>query len=122
MTKKDNKKDTKHKEHHKKLTEEEKIAKAMEDLITENADFKDKLLRTMSDMENLRKRTQKELSDMAKYSVSKFAKEMLAVSDNMKRALSSISEEEREKDESLNNLFKGVEATENQLVKIIIRK
>ncbi len=113
---------TKNKKEHKepkkeKLSEEDKIAKAMEELITENADVKDKLLRTMSDMENLRKRTQKELSDMAAYSVSKFAKEMLAVSDNLKRAMSAISQEDRDKDESLNNLFKGVEVTENQLLK-----
>jgi molecular chaperone GrpE len=114
MTKQDKKE---HKEKKVKLTEEEKIAKAMEELIAENADIKDKLLRTMSDMENLRKRTQKEISDMATYSVSKFAKEMLAVSDNLKRAMSSISVKDREEDESLNNLFKGVEVTENQLVK-----
>lgn len=113
MTKKKENKETKEPE----LTEEEKFAKAMEELISENADMKDRVLRTMSDMENLRKRTQKELSDMATYSVSKFAKEMLVVSDNLKRALSAISEEDREKDESLNNLFKGVEVTENQLVK-----
>jgi molecular chaperone GrpE len=113
MDKKEKKQDTKDK----KITEEEKIAKAMEELVAENADLKDKLLRAISETENLRKRTAKEITDMATYSVSKFAKEMLAVSDNLKRALSAISEEERQKDESLNNLFTGVNVTENQLMK-----
>lgn len=97
---------------------ENKDAQVLEKLMEENADLKDKVLRTMSDMENLRKRTQKELSDMATYSVSKFAKEILLVYDNMNRALSAISEKDREKDESLNNLFKGIEATENQIIKV----
>jgi len=99
------------------MSEEDKVAKAIEDLIAENSDMKDKMLRTMSEMENLRKRTQKEMADTASYSIAKFAKEMLAVSDNLKRAMQAISEEDREKDSSLNNLFTGVEATESQLVK-----
>lgn len=115
MTK--NKKENKVENKEVEITEEEKVAKAMEELIAENADMKDKLLRTMSDMENLRRRTKKEVSDMATYSVSKFAKEILSVSDNLKRALSAISDGEREQDESLNNLYKGVEVTENQLIK-----
>jgi molecular chaperone GrpE len=100
-----------HQAHHNKNTDE------IEKLTKENLDLKDKLLRTLSDMENLRKRTQKEISDTASYSISKFAKEIISVSDNLKRALSSISENDREKDASLNNLFKGVSATEDQLMK-----
>jgi len=102
----------------KEIKKDKKICKVAK-LEHENAELKDKLLRAMSETENLRKRSQKEISDMATYSVSKFAKEMLLVSDNLKRAIASIPTKAIEEDEALNNLFKGVNATQSQLIKIL---
>ena len=53
----------------------------------EIAKLKDQLLRALAEGENMRRRAQKEREDTAKYAVSSFAKDMLAVSDNFRRAL-----------------------------------
>ena len=54
------------------------------------ADFKDKLLRALADMENLRKRTEREVADARQYGVTAFARDVLQVSDNMHRACCSL--------------------------------
>ena len=53
----------------------------------EAAEFKDKLLRTLAEMENLRKRTEREVLDARMYGIAGFARDVLAVADNMHRAL-----------------------------------
>src|SRR5512141_2640850 len=60
------------------------------------AEFKDKLLRTLAEMENLRKRTEREVADARVYGISGFARDVLAVADNMHRALGTIEAELRE--------------------------
>src|SRR6202140_1374345 len=57
------------------------------------AEFKDKLLRTLAEMENLRKRTEREVADARVYGVAGFARDVLAVADNMHRALGTIEAE-----------------------------
>lgn len=62
-------------------------------LKAENADLRDKFLRLAAEMDNLRRRTEREVKDAKAYSVAGFARDMLAVSDNLRRALDTIPEE-----------------------------
>lgn len=76
------------------------------------AEHKDKLLRAMAEMENVRRRTRREKEDAAKYAITNFAREMLQVSDNLRRAVESVDAESRKTDQVLENLCVGVEMTE----------
>ncbi len=86
-----------------------------EEQATEIASLKEKLLRAMADTENMRRRSEKEKEDAHNYAITKFARDMLGVSDNLRRALDSIPEEAR-KDETVKNLLTGVEMTESELL------
>ena len=77
-------------------TEEAKIAALVETLARENADHKDRLLRTLAEMENLRKRTEREVADTRQYGIASSARDVLAVADNMERALQTLGAELRE--------------------------
>jgi molecular chaperone GrpE len=84
------------------------------------ADFKDKLLRTLAEMENLRKRTAREVTDARVYGVTSFARDMLAVADNMRRALDAVSPALRASAETgVKALIEGVELTERELLKAL---
>jgi len=84
------------------------------------AEFKDKLLRTLAEMENLRKRTEREVADARVYGVAGFARDVLAVADNMHRALGTVGPEEREQaDPKIKALIEGVELTERELMKVL---
>ncbi len=86
----------------------------------EAAEFKDKLLRTLAEMENLRKRTEREIADARTYGIASFAREVLAVADNMHRALETIGPELREgADAKVKSLIEGVELTERELLKAL---
>lgn len=87
---------------------------------SEAAEFKDKLLRTLAEMENLRKRTDREIADSRAYAVAAFARDVLGVADNMRRALDAISPELRASAESgVKALIEGVELTERELQKAL---
>lgn len=84
------------------------------------AEFKDKHLRLLAEMENLRRRTEKEVADARQYGIAGFARDVLAVADNMHRALATIDEELRGvADEKLKSLIEGVELTERELLKAL---
>ena len=84
------------------------------------AEFKDKLLRTLAEMENLRRRTEREIADARVYGVTGFARDVLAVADNMHRALEAIGPELRDAaDAKLKGLIEGVELTERELMKVL---
>ena len=71
-------------------------------------------------MENLRKRTEREVADARVYGVTGFARDVLAVADNMHRALGTIEAELREHaDVKMNALIEGVELTERELMKVL---
>lgn len=76
-------------------------------------ELKDQLLRAIAETENTRRRGQKEREDTAKYAVSNFAKETLAVADNFSRALDAAPK--NVSDPALKNLMMGIEATSRQL-------
>jgi len=84
------------------------------------ADLKDKLLRTLAEMENLRKRTEREIADSRLYGVASFARDMLVVADNMRRALEAVAPELRAGAQSgAKALIDGVELTERELLKAL---
>jgi molecular chaperone GrpE len=84
------------------------------------AEFKDKLLRTLAEMENLRKRTEREVADARLYAITNFAREVLSVADNMHRALTTIGPEVREGgDAQVQAFIEGVELTERELLKAL---
>jgi molecular chaperone GrpE len=86
----------------------------------ESAEFRDKLLRTLAEMENLRKRTEREVLDARVYGIAGFARDVLAVADNMHRALEAIGPELREAaDGKVKALIEGVELTERELLKTL---
>jgi len=74
--------------------------------------LKDQLMRALADMENLKKRSLRETHDMAKYAISEFAKDLLAVSDNLRRALEFAPEEQS------SQVLEGVKMTEKELLKV----
>ncbi|MBV9260130.1 MAG: nucleotide exchange factor GrpE [Pseudolabrys sp.] len=83
-------------------------------------DFKDKLLRALADMENLRKRTEREVADARVYGITGFARDVLQVADNMHRALDSVGPELRAStDTGVKALIEGLELTERELLKIL---
>jgi len=84
------------------------------------AEFKDKLLRTLAEMENLRKRTEREVAEARLYGNTGFARDVLAVADNMHRALATIDEElHAQSDTKIKALVDGVELTERELHKVL---
>lgn len=84
------------------------------------AELKDKLLRTLAEMENLRKRTEREVTDARLYGAASFARDMLAVADNMRRALDAVSPELRAGAEAgVKALIDGVDLTERELLKAL---
>ncbi len=86
----------------------------------EAAEYKDKLLRTLAEMENLRKRTEREVADARLYGNASFARDVLAVADNMQRAFDAMGPEVREQgDAKVQALVEGVELTERELLKML---
>ena len=88
-------------------------------LARENGELKDRVLRTMAEMENLRRRTEREIRDAGQYAIASFARDLLAVADNLRRAIDSVGEEARAGAEpTLTALLDGVEMTERELLKV----
>jgi molecular chaperone GrpE len=81
----------------------------------ELADTKDKLLRALAETENQRRRAQRERDDASKYAAANFAKDMLDVADNFRRALASIDPASLQ-DQRAKALIEGVAATERALL------
>ena len=101
---------------------ESAIAAEIAAIQAENADMKDRLLRLAADMENLRRRTQREVSDAKSFAIANFARDMLGVSDNLRRAIEAVTEEQRaQADDTLKNLIEGVEITEKSMLSTLER-
>jgi molecular chaperone GrpE len=95
------------------------LAGDLEGLLTENADMRDKLLRTMADMENLRRRTEREKEDTARYAIANFARDVLAIGDNLRRTLEHVPEDAVAQDPTLKSIVEGVELTERDMLKML---
>jgi molecular chaperone GrpE len=84
--------------------------------------LKDRLLRLAAEMDNLRKRSEREKAEATLYAATNFARDLLSVADNMRRALDAVSPEAREAaDEITKNLLSGVEVTERELLNVFQR-
>ena len=81
----------------------------------ERDDMRDRMMRALAEAENTRKRAEKMQADISKYAVSGFAKDMLDIADNLRRALDAIPEDQRDED-SVKMLYEGVEATERVML------
>ena len=91
-------------------------------LRSENSDLRDRFLRLAADMDNLRRRTDREIKDAKSYSVAGFARDMLAVSDNLRRAMDTVPTEMRAAaDAGLTTLLEGVEMTERSMLSALER-
>ena len=90
---------------------------SVEVLAKEAAESRDKMLRTLAEMENLRKRTAREVADARMYGITGFARDILDISDNLQRALDALPEDVRDNaDPGLKALIEGVELTERSLL------
>ncbi len=90
------------------------------ELEAERADLKERLLRALADTENMRRRSEREAADARSYAVTSFARDMLNVADNMRRALDAVPKD-AETTTALKALVEGVELTERDLLKILER-
>lgn len=94
----------------------------VEVLKAEVADLRDQRLRMAAEMENLRRRTAREIKDAKSYAVSGFARDMLQVSDNLQRALAAVPEQaDTAADNGLKTLVEGVELTERAMLSTLER-
>jgi len=90
-------------------------------VLAENAEMRDRLLRTMAEMENLRRRTEREKADTARYAISNFARDVLTVGDNLKRTIDHVPAEAAAQDPALKSFLEGVELTERELLNVLER-
>lgn len=94
----------------------------LELLKSENNELRDRFLRLAAEMDNLRRRTERDVKDAKSYSVAGFARDMLAVSDNLRRALDAVPTEKRAGAEAtLETLLEGVEMTERAMLSALER-
>lgn len=98
------------------------MAQELSGLRAEVEALKDRALRAMAEVENVRKRLERERDDARTYSVTRFAREMLTVADNLNRALSAFPPDVRAKtDDSVKAVLDGVEATGRELSAALAR-
>lgn len=88
--------------------------------VAEIADLKDKLLRAVAETENIRRRADREKADAANYAMTAFARDLLSVGDNLRRALESIPEE-ADLGDNAKTLVEGIEMTERELLNMLER-
>jgi molecular chaperone GrpE len=91
-------------------------------LQAENADLKDRLLRAMAEVENVRRRGEREKAEATLYAATNFARDLLSVADNLGRALEALPAEAREKaDDAVKTLLEGVDLTHRELRNVFER-
>ncbi|TIQ38409.1 MAG: nucleotide exchange factor GrpE [Mesorhizobium sp.] len=91
-------------------------------LLKENEELKDRALRAAAEMENLRRRTARDVHDARTYAVANFARDMLSVSDNLRRALEAIPAEAKTAgDAGFKALIEGVDLTERAMLAALER-
>ncbi len=88
---------------------------------TQIADLTDRLLRAHAEMDNMRKRSERERADTAKFAISKFASEVVTVADNFRRAITAVPAGAAEQDEALKVLLDGVLMMEREFLKVLER-
>ena len=99
------------KEKEEEVSPEDLIVKLNEEI----SELKDQRLRAIAELENFRKRAEKDQSDALKYGISNFAKEIINIRDNIERAQSSISEEAKN-NESIKSVIEGIDLIAQSVV------
>ena len=97
------------------------LLQVVADLKAENADLRDKNLRIIAEMENFRRRAERDKSEGVKYAASEFGRDMVSVADNLRRAIEAASKDAVEQNPALKALLEGIEATERELFKTFER-
>jgi molecular chaperone GrpE len=101
---------------------EEPAVDPVELLRAENAELRDRLLRTVAEMENLRKRNERELADKGKYAIASFARDMLTATDSLSRALMTLPSEARASvDATVRSLIDGIDMTEREMQRLLAK-
>jgi len=93
----------------------------MASLVAERDELRDQLLRTLADNENLRRRTERELSAAKKYGAMGFARDLMASVDNLDKAIDLIPENKDELGETVKNILIGVEMTGREIASVLER-
>ncbi len=94
----------------------------VEELAAKNAELTDRLLRMAAEMENLRKRHERDLTDTRSYAITGFARDMLTATDSLSRALTVLPAEARENaDATLQSLIDGIELTEREMQRLLAK-
>lgn len=97
-------------------TPEIDLAEALLAKDQEIAELKDRVLRALADAENTRRRLERDKAEATQYAVTGFARDMLAVAENLRRAVASLPAE------GFDNVRAGIEATERELIAIFGRQ
>jgi molecular chaperone GrpE len=90
-------------------------------LKAEIAELKDRVLRAHAEMDNVRKRLEREKADMAKFAITKFARDIVGVGDNVQRAIDAVPHKAAEQDPALKSFIDGVTMIERELLSVLGR-
>jgi len=90
-------------------------------LEAEAADLKDRLLRAHAEVENIRKRSEREKEETAKYAITRLAREIVNVGDNFQRAIDAVPPGAADQDSALKSFLEGVTMTERELLNVLER-
>lgn len=111
--------------HEDKELEQETIIQHSNDpeaqLKEENAQLKEQLLRAFAEADNIRKRADREKTDLSRYVISNFARDLLGVADNLSRALGAIDPEKYKNDPLVTALIEGIQMTDVTFHQILER-
>jgi molecular chaperone GrpE len=99
----------------------EKLRAEIDKLKSAPAEYMDKNMRLMADMENLRRRTEREKADTSKFAITRFARDVLTVADNFQRAVDAVPKDEVAADGPLKTLFEGVDLIGRELLTTLER-
>ncbi len=98
------------------------LRQAIEALEAEKEKLQDNWKRSEAEMANLRRRTEREITENAKYAVSSFARDVIGIGDNLRRAIEAVPKQAAANDPALATLVEGVEVTERELFKVLERQ
>lgn len=103
------------------ISEASALSHRLLNMEAELADTKDRLMRAIAETENVRRRSEREKADANAYAVTKFARDLLNVSDNMRRAMESVPDDMKGEESPIAAFTSGIEMTERELLTVFER-